>query len=42
MTLAALAAVWLLMRREVSDGTRKAGPVPPETGEARRAGTVGP
>jgi hypothetical protein len=42
MTLAALGAVWLLMRREVSDGTRKAGPVAPETGEASPAGTAGP
>ena len=42
MTLAALAAVWLLMRREVSDGTRNAGSVAPETGEASPAGTAGP
>lgn len=42
MTLAALVAVWLLMRREVSDGTRKAASVAPERGEASPAGTAGP
>ncbi len=42
MTLAALAAVWLLMRREVSDGIRKAGSVSGATGETSPAGTPGP
>ena len=42
MTLVALVAVWLLMRREVSDGTHKAGSVTRTTGEAGPVGTPGP
>jgi len=42
MTLAALAAVWLLMRREVSDGTRKAGSVSAVTSDAGPARAAGP
>ncbi len=42
MTLAALMAVWLLMRREVSDGTRKAGPVAPQACGTSPAGTAAP
>jgi hypothetical protein len=42
MALAALVAVWLLMRREVSDGTRKAGSDSGATGDADPARTAGP
>lgn len=42
MTLSALAAVWLLMRREVKDGTRKAGSFSGAAGEATAAGTANP